>query len=399
VSDGPRIVICTAAVGCGHTRAALALSQAVARAEPTARVRVIEALDLAPNWFVRGYRDAYLTAIAKVPRLAGWLYDLSDRPSTGKRAAGRVEHYALRRFASDPLLLEADLVVTTHFLCARVLSDLRLSSTPPLLRAPLAVCVTDQHPHGIWLVPGADRTLVASEPARQTAIDAGMPAERVVATGIPIDPAFGSFSDKIAARQEMGLPRDKPLILVCGGGLGLGGIEPAVQSLLSQSLDAHVVVVCGKNDELRGRLTRLEGGDANGRPSLSVLGFTTRMAELMGAADVMIGKPGGLTTAEAAASGLAMVLLEPLPGQEERNATNLVGHGAAILQNDPSAAGLAAAELIRNPEALAKMRGATRLVGCAQSAANAAKAVLELLGVAANGRIAGTHSAAQEAAA
>jgi processive 1,2-diacylglycerol beta-glucosyltransferase len=94
-----------------------------------------------------------------------------------------------------------------------------------------------------------------------------------------------------------------------------------------------------------------------------------------------------------------MVLLEPLPGQEERNATNLVGHGAAILQNDPSAAGLAAAELIRNPDALAKMRGATRHVGCAQSAANAAKAVLELLGVAANHQSTGTHAASQEAAA
>jgi processive 1,2-diacylglycerol beta-glucosyltransferase len=209
----------------------------------------------------------------------------------------------------------------------------------------------------------------------------GVNPGRVFASGIPIDPAFGSFGDRAGLRREMGFSPERPVVLVCGGGLGLGGIEETVRALLERRSEIDVVVVCGRNPELRARLEPLQRAPARGAASCRVLGFTVRMAELMGAADLMIGKPGGLTTAEAAASGLPMVLLRPIPGQEERNAASLVDCGAAVLEADPSVAGDAAVEILSDQDRLESMRRAARGAGRLSSAAVAAACVLELIGM------------------
>jgi processive 1,2-diacylglycerol beta-glucosyltransferase len=376
---GPRVVICTAAVGCGHTRAALALRVALRRLAPQSIVQVIEALDHAPAWFVRGYRDAYLATIACAPRLAGWLYERMDKPPRGLRSGGLLERRALRRFMSAPQFAKADLVVTTHFLCARLLSDLRAQGARQSLRAPLAVCVTDRHPHGMWLVPNADQIFVASDSARLAAQNAGIARERLIVSGIPVDPAFGTFKDKLAVRRALRLPTDRPIALLCGGGLGLGNIEATLRALLSTPGPSHIVVVCGRNEQLRARLAPLERRSGSA-PTCQVIGFTMRMPQLMGAADVLIGKPGGLTTAEAAASALPMVLLEPLPGQEERNAQELIAQGAAIPTTSPVDAGRAAAVLMADTGRLGLMRRAAGVAAPQFAAERAAAAMLSSIG-------------------
>jgi processive 1,2-diacylglycerol beta-glucosyltransferase len=262
-------------------------------------VRIIEALDYAPKWFVSGYRDAYLASIARVPKVAGWMYDAWDHPQAGLGVMGRIEQAALGRFLSHPCLHRSDVVVTTHFLCAKALSEERGRGR---LKSPLVVSVTDQHPHGMWIVPHADRLLVASEAARHIAIGSGVPADRVVTTGIPIDPLFGSFADRLAVRRLLGLPEDRAIALVCGGGLGLGGMDETVRALLARPGERHVVAVCGNNVELKNRLDSLARKPERDRASCDVLAFTTKMPEYMGAADIMVGKPGGLTTSEAAAT-------------------------------------------------------------------------------------------------
>jgi processive 1,2-diacylglycerol beta-glucosyltransferase len=376
-SRPPRIAICTAAVGCGHTRAAYALRAGLRAAMPGCIVRIIEALDHAPRWFVGGYRDGYLATIARLPRMAGWMYDACDRPSKGLGIGGHIERAALGRFINHPCLARADVVVTTHFLCARVLSDMRKRR---LLDAPLVVSVTDQHPHGMWLVPHADRLLVASESARNIAIGSGICATRVHSTGIPIDPAFGAFTDRLAVRRALRLPEDRPIALVCGGGLGLGGMDATVRALLDQPGERHVVAICGNNTQLRDTLLPLACPPRRGEPSCDVLPFTTKMPEYMGAADVMVGKPGGLTTAEAAASSLPMILLRPIPGQEERNAARLVHAGAAALEPDPGRAGAAAAALLTDPPRLRTMRQRAAELGRSRAAADGAAIVLSLAG-------------------
>ncbi|MGH7291108.1 MAG: MGDG synthase family glycosyltransferase, partial [Myxococcota bacterium] len=208
-----RIAICSAAVGHGHGRAAHALADGLRVLRPDAKVSIIDALSLAPAWFVHGYRDAYLATIARMPALAGWMYSASDRPQRGAGIGSTLERFAMRRLGTDPLVARADVVVCTHFLCGRVLSALRRNGR---LASPLVISVTDQHPHGVWLAPHADILLVASESARTTAIASGIRPERVRVTGIPIDRRFGKNGAREEARTMLGLPQDRRVALVSG---------------------------------------------------------------------------------------------------------------------------------------------------------------------------------------
>ena len=358
---GLRVAICTASVGHGHTGAALAIAGAIRVLEPDAVVEVVDALTDAPRWFTRVYRDGYLATVAKLPRVAGWMYDAADRVedvegrSLMARAASGLEGAAMKGFVGNDVIGGADLVICTHFLCARVLSACKLAGE---LRAPLVVSVTDQHPHGAWLVPGAERILVASEEARVAALQAGVDAQRLGVTGVAVSQRFYELPSQVEARVTMGLPRDRGVILISCGGLGLCCMEAALESVLAHDspVPVHVVAVCGRNELLRSRLDRVAARCGGGSRSCTVLGFTDQMHLLMAASDVSVGKPGGMTTAEAAVAGLPMVLLKPIPGQEDRNAQRLVRCGAAVLEPEPHRAMRIAMDIVTDRTRMERMR-------------------------------------------
>ena len=371
----PRVLICTADVGCGHGRAANALMMALRTVWPGIEVRQIDALSLTSTHFNRVYRDAYLLAAKHVPRFTGWLYRTSDRPGiAGERGLGvSLETWALRKLIDEPLVRSADLIVCTHFLCARVLSCLRARRE---IDTPLAVVVTDQHPHAVWRVEHADLYLVPSESAVSELSRHGIPPFRSKATGIPIDARFARPITRGVARRRHGIASDAQVTLITGGGLGLGGLDRALEGVLSVARPTVAVTVCGRNEALYRRLKQRYGV----RGDVQIVGLTNRMHEYMAAADVMVGKAGGLTTSEVTAVGLPMVLLRPLPGQEERNAEVLVRSGAAVLHPDPFEAGRVAARLFDQPATLAQMRRSAAAFGRPGSAAAAAEAVLQLIG-------------------
>src|SRR5207245_11479086 len=118
-------------------------------------------------------------------------------------------------------------------------------------------------------------------------------------SAIPSDPVFAEAKAKRAMRQKLGLLADRTIVLLSAGGFGVGPIEHAVASLLELRHPAQVVVVCGRNEELRQRLGALAAERAGGSKTLTVVGYTTDMDEDRSAADNLGGKPGGLTTSGA----------------------------------------------------------------------------------------------------
>jgi len=387
-----RITICTADVGCGHTRAALAIMQALRERAANAEITLVEALNDAPAWFNLIYREGYLTLVRHAPRVAGMIYSVTDKPQRGSRGdegldrpqkvrlgmGDAIEARALRALLANPAVLNADVIICTHFLCARVLGNARAAGK---LSTPLLTCVTDQHPHAVWLAGACDRLLVASPAAAATAIKAGVSPLRIIASGIPIDPRFSDVAgatNRDAARRELHVPQGSRMALLSGGGLGLGGIETAFEAILGSGRSVHATVVCGRSVKLHARCSEIARRHT-GPATAEVVGFTNKMPQYMAAADVLVGKPGGLTTAEAAASGLAMVLMNPIPGQEERNAAQLVGAGAARVCATARSAGLTAAQLLGDETTLTHMRACARSVGRLDAAYMAAEAVLTLL--------------------
>jgi processive 1,2-diacylglycerol beta-glucosyltransferase len=278
----------------------------------------------------------------------------------------RLNSRPLVKFAGE---FAPDVICHTHFLPAEIIAREKRKGRA---RAPHAVVVTDFDVHRFWLCPGVDRYFVARED-NQTHLQAlGAPPDRLSVTGIPIHPIFSEPVDEVALRRKHGVTTDRPLLLVLTGGFGVGPVEGLVASLVEAAPRAQVVVIAGRNEALR---RKLERSAATTGASLRVLGFTTEIHEWMALAQLAVTKPGGLTTSEALAMGLPLVVTNAIPGQETRNATMLYEEGAAISGETPLTVGHRVARLLASPERLRGMAAAARRLGRPNAATEIAKAL------------------------
>ena len=358
-----RVLLLTGSIGSGHTRAAQAVSEAMLRANAAQWALVVDALAYASAPFRAIYRDAYIKLIEAAPTAIGWLYRSSDT------VEGGVMRRAVRRMiASD----KPDTIVCTHFLAAELVSGMVERGE---WTGTFAVVVTDLDAHAMWAVcPRADRWFVALPETVEILAGKGVPRERMVVTGIPIAGAFSArMPPRAELRERFGLARGGPMLLISGGGVGVSLLEKTLQQVLAIPLACSVALVCGRNETLRRRASNIVARNGESRVKCTVLGFTDRMHELMHAADLSIGKPGGLTSSEALACGLPMAIAYPVPGQEERNSDHLLEWGAAIRLNSPESFGWRVAQLLGDPERLSAMRTAAR----ARAKPFAAEAIVE----------------------
>ena len=193
--------------------------------------------------------------------------------------------------------------------------------------------MTDFDAHALWIFRHVDWYFVACEETKAYLSEIGVPAESIHVTGIPVDPSFSNDIPREKARELLGLDLGRKTILVSAGGFGVGPVESIVQEIQKIKYPIQTVVICGKNEKLK---ERLNGNVPQSHP-VKVLGYTSEMSTWMAASDLIVGKPGGLTTSEALARGLIMVIVNPVPGQEERNSDHLLEEGAAIRCNNLAA--------------------------------------------------------------
>ena len=234
----------------------------------------------------------------------------------------------------------------------------------------------------MWLCRTVDRYYLAIDEAAEYLARIGVPREKLRVTGIPIDPLFATPVNRSDARKQLGLDAEATVILVSAGGYGIGPVEQLVEDLLALERPWQIAAIAGKSDRTRKRLEELakEAGNLrSGAPRLCPVGFTTEMDKYMAAADLMVGKAGGLTTSEALARALPMALIEPIPGQEERNADHLLEAGAAIRCNNLAAAAWKIAALSDDSSRLTRMRDAARSLGRPGAAAAIAEDAMRLL--------------------
>jgi processive 1,2-diacylglycerol beta-glucosyltransferase len=349
-----RLLILSASAGAGHVRAAQAIKRAALAAGTAREVRHVDALQYTTKLFRHVYAQTYLDLVNQAPQLLGWLYDYLDTPWRGQRRRLVLDTLNTRPFVKLLEAYQPDWTVCTHFLPAEIIGWLRAKAR---LHTRHAIVVTDFDVHAMWLTREVDRYFVALEETAAHLARLGIPAEKITVSGIPIDPVFAEPNNPRAMRLKHGLDPDRTTLLVSAGGFGVGPVERLVQSLLELRHPAQAVVICGRSTELKTKLDELAASHpADHAVRLHVVGYTTEIDEYMAAADLLVGKPGGLTTSEALSRGLVMIIVNPIPGQEERNADHLLEEGAAIRCNNLPVLAYKIDRLLDDPARLEAMR-------------------------------------------
>ena len=365
-----RVLILSASAGAGHVRAAEALEKAFIAKGAAKEVRHEDALKYTSTMIRRIYSKGYIDMVNHAPTILGILYDKADKPWKDEE-----NRLAFARLNTRPLVkmlrqYAPDLVICTHFLPAEIISYLLCKKK---IKTRHAIVVTDFDMHAMWLCRHFDDYFVAIDETREHMYSLGIPRERVTVSGIPVDPVFAEKKSKRAMREKYGLRQDLPVILMSAGGYGVGPVEEMLASLQQMKHPAQVLALCGRNKELKDRLE--EFASVPSSVIIKPVAFTDQIDEYMTASDLLLGKPGGLTTSEALAKGLVFVVSNPIPGQEERNSDHLLEEGVAIRCNNLPVLAYKIDKLLDDQQRFATMFENARAMG----RPNAANTVVEKL--------------------
>ena len=321
----PRVVVLTARVGAGHDRPAYELAARLRARGAVAEVH--DYLDALPRFGQVIIGDGYGLVVNRMPRFFDWLFHA-------------LEHRGLVRAIILTFLMcsertvrrwirEADVVVSTFPLSCQTLGRMRAAGH---IEVPVVSYLTDPAPHRMWLHPGVDVPLSVTTACAAAADEVYGVAVRPA--GPLVDPRFSrAHTDAARAdtRRDLGLSDDETAVLISAGSLGLGDVPALVDAALTNPA-AHVLVLCGRNADLREQL--------DVRERVTALGWRDDVPVLMAAADVLLHNAGGLSVTEALVANLPAVTYHPIPGHGRANATVLAEAGLAPWPTSPD--GLAA---------------------------------------------------------
>jgi len=293
--------------------------------DANAETPVVDSYKYAALVMARVVSDGYLRMVKTIPQMYRYIYHRAERATE----VGRFRTWAHQFTAGNlrPLLLRErpDAVVCTHaFPCGAMAEYKRMFPDAP----PVVAVVTDFAVHSFWIHENVDRYVVATEEMRGALLARGVRPGAILVSGIPVRAEFARPPTNTAElRERLNLPADRKIVLLMGGGLGIAPIERMLAALRLVRIPLAAVVVAGKNARMGRRLS--ESAESVEYP-VRALRWVENVYDYMHAADALVTKPGGLTTAEALVARTPMVLSRPLPGQEERNARFLSEAGAAM---------------------------------------------------------------------
>jgi 1,2-diacylglycerol 3-beta-galactosyltransferase len=318
----------------------------------------------------------YSTALRYAPPVYGALYYATN---------GRRRYKALVRFC-EPLYRERlrdlflsynpDVIVSVHPLLNH--AALRARADAKMQHVPIITVITDLGKvHESWLTPEADAVVVPAREVYDRALSRGVLPPRLRMLGQPIHPKFDDVvGSKEQLRTQLGLPKESFVTLLMAGGEGGGKLMPTTMALAKARLPMHLVVVCGRNETLRGKIQDL----ARSLPTpMTVLGFTDKIPELMRAADLLVTKAGPGTLAEANAAQLPVVVYDYVPGQERGNVDFVRHNGIGEVALSSTAQVVRAVErLVKNESLLAHMRRNQEIVAPKRSSRRIAALIAQM---------------------
>lgn len=356
----------------GHRQAALAIEDAIKRLNPQAEVLSLNSFNYTNPITEKIVNRLYMGVIKRTPGIWDYLYDNPSVVKNTEKIKDIIHKHNSPKFKRLFDQFGPGVIVCTQAFPCGIAADFKKTYNSSL---PLIGVLTDYAPHSYWIYDTVDYYVTPCEEVGEKFIQKGVLPQKIKSYGIPINPKFSISHKKEELFRKIGLSQDRPVILAMGGGQGLGPMNKIVSAFKKIRIDSQLIVVTGNNKKLYDKLSR---NIKSSKKKIFLCKFVSNIDELMEVATLVITKAGGLTTAEALSKGLPMVIIKPLPGQEEINTAYLLDKGAAVeITNEESLSKLIQ-ELISNPLKLRQMQEAALRISRPKSSFDIAKLILEL---------------------
>ena len=354
----------------GHHRASCAIKQTISRLDPQASVVSIDAFQYTSRFVRWAIAYTYSSLIRHQPDVWEYLYDnpvVHRRIQQFRSLLHRYQASKLQRLLDT---VRPDAIACTQAYPCGVVADFKKHHQ---LTIPLIGILTDYAPHLYWFHDTVDAYVVPSEQVKQRFLLKGVDPSKVKVLGIPIDLRFLETCDRASTALRFGLDPQQPVLLIMGGSGGFGQLRDIVLNLDTLPHPCQLVVIAGTNRSL---VTWAQ--HQRFRHRVLVLGYTEEIPSLMDLATVLVSKPGGLTTSEALAKRLPLVIVNPIPGQEAYNARYLLSQGAAVQAGPPETVRQTVRDLLENPDRLEALRRRNAELAHPMAAWDIAKLLFEL---------------------
>lgn len=328
--DKDKILILSATYGDGHKQVAKAISEAVDYTLPDAEPIIVDIMEWIHPYLYPISNYVYKRSLKKFPQLYSYIYKKTREKSSFSIKLNALFSLGMRSLLEILQELKPSVVVSTYPFAAGIISQLKEQG---LVDIPAVTIITDYTDHSYWIHPYTDQYVVGSKQVRDRLIALGIESFKIKYTGIPIRRKFMQHHSREMLAKKYGLDSKKFTILIMGGGDGFFGKGLSTfRALESIATSMQLIIICGRNKKLH---KQLEEELKDSKHEILLLGYCENVHELMAISDLMISKPGGVTTSEALAMELPIFIFNPLPGQEEDNANYLLETGLAVLaEND-----------------------------------------------------------------
>jgi len=354
----------------GHRQGAVAISKSLKSLDPDCEVLSINGFGYTYPLMEKIINTAYMGVIKRAPKIWEYLYDnpkVIKFSEKWKRSIHKSSHKKLKPLIDE---FKPDVVVCTQAFPCGMVADYKKTHDLPIK---VIGVLTDYAPHLYWLHEGVDYYVVPSQEASDRYVKEGISRESIKVFGIPIRMKFAEETGREIIAKKLGLDLKVPTILIMGGGQGLGPMKESVKTLVRLDRPLQMIVICGTNVKLVNWIKKIQRKTTK---KIIFYDYASNVDELMEVSTLIVTKPGGMTTSECLAKGLPMVVVDPIPGQEERNSQFLVNQGIAIRVDDKRHIAHDIDALLNTPEKLAAMRQAALKNGKPMAAENIARLIL-----------------------
>lgn len=372
-----KIMIFYAAFGGGHLSAARSIKEYIETNYNNIDIKLIDCMEYVNKVINKVSTKAYAEMAKKAPHTWGTVYKMSEKGTLAhiSTTSNKLLSIKLNKLLKD---FKPDIIISTHPFATQMCAYLKKHHR---LNAKIATVMTDYAPHDQWLVFNkyVDYYFVSHTEMKIQLNERGIPNGKIFATGIPLSSRFLLQYDKQQIIKEFNLSPDKKTVLFFGGGeFGLGKTQTLkiFQTFLENDNNLQIVAVSGRNQKMKESFETLVN-KLNKQQSVKILEYTSQVPELMSISDLVVTKPGGLTTTESLASELPIIIINPIPGQEEENAEYLESHGAAIWIKKNDDVKQILDNLLSDTNKINQMKANAKLLSKKNSTENICKIILE----------------------